>query len=256
MGEALLTGWLTAGLRPDRVLVVETDPDKRLSLQQRHGVAVAGHPRNASPVDAVVLAVKPQVLDYVAPACAPFVDAGAVALSIAAGRTLASLSRALGAAAAVVRAMPNTPAAVGRGMTAACANDRVTADQTALVDALLTAVGEVAWVDDEGLIDAITAVSGSGPAYVFYLVECLAEAGTAAGLSADLAMQLARATVTGAGELLSRSPEPAEELRRRVTSPGGTTAAALTALMATDGLRPLMIEAVRRAAARAGELAN
>lgn len=255
MGEALLTGWLAAGVRHDLLLVIEPDAAKAAALAQRYGIVAASEP-TAATADAVVLAVKPQVLDQVAPAYAKFTDAGAVALSIAAGRTLASLSRSLGDSAALVRAMPNTPAAVGRGMTAACANANVSAGQRALVDALLAAVGEVAWIEDEALIDAVTAVSGSGPAYVFYLVECLAEAGVAAGLSADLAMQLARATVTGAGALLTRASEPADELRRRVTSPGGTTAAALSALMADDGLRPLMIEAVRRAAARARELAG
>lgn len=257
MGEALLAGWLAAGVGADRLLVIESDEDKAAALRQRYGVTATGEPGPATMTDAVVLAVKPQVLDQVAPAYAAFTDAGAVALSIAAGRPLASLTRSLGDAAAIVRAMPNTPAAVGRGMTAACANARVSAPQRALVDALLAAVGEVAWIDDEALIDAVTAVSGSGPAYVFYLVECLAEAGVAAGLTPALAMQLARSTVTGAGELLTRSTEPADELRRRVTSPGGTTAAALSVLMAdAGGLQPLMTEAVRRAAVRARELAG
>jgi pyrroline-5-carboxylate reductase (EC 1.5.1.2) len=255
MGEALLAGWLRAGLLPDRVLVVEPNTDKASQLQDQYRVAVVGGPVEAVTADAIVLAVKPQLLDDVAPPYAGLARAGAVVLSIAAGRTLASLVASLGAGAAVVRAMPNTPAAVGRGMSVACANAMVTPAQRALVDSLLAAVGEVAWLDDEGLMDAVTAVSGSGPAYVFYVVECLAEAGIAAGLPADLAMQLARATVIGAGELLFRAPESADELRRRVTSPGGTTAAALSALMADDGLRPLIIEAVRRAAARAGELA-
>ncbi|QNT70252.1 pyrroline-5-carboxylate reductase [Defluviicoccus vanus] len=258
MGNALLTGWLAASVAADRVTIIEPDTSKAAGLVALAPITVVQRPDGLSlaDVDVVVLAVKPQVLDEVAPAYLPFAAAGAVLLSIAAGRTLASLAGALGDAAAIVRAMPNTPAAVGRGMTAACATATVSAAQRGLVDALLSAVGEVVWLDDESLIDAVTAVSGSGPAYVFYLAECLAEAGVAAGLPPSLARQMARATITGAGELMFRAAEPADELRRRVTSPGGTTAAALTALMAQDGLQPLLTEAVRRAAARSRELSH
>ncbi len=256
MGNALLTGWLAAGVVADHVTIIEPDADKAAGLAARAPFTVVQRPDALPLADVVVLAVKPQVLDEVATAYVPFAAAGAVLLSIAAGRTLASLAGALGDTAAIVRAMPNTPAAVGRGMTAACATATVSAMQRGLVDALLSAVGEVVWLDDESLIDAVTAVSGSGPAYVFYLAECLAEAGVAAGLPPSLARQMARATITGAGELMFRAAEPADELRRRVTSPGGTTAAALTALMAQDGLQPLLTEAVRRATARSRELAR
>jgi pyrroline-5-carboxylate reductase len=152
--------------------------------------------------------------------------------------------------------MPNTPAQIGRGISVACANRNIDAAQRALATELLAAVGEVGWVDDEALIDAVTAVSGSGPAYVFLLAECLAAAGEAAGLPKDLAMQLARATVSGAGELLHQSKESAAQLRQNVTSPAGTTLAALNVLMADDGLRPLMIKAVAAAARRSRELAG
>jgi pyrroline-5-carboxylate reductase len=152
--------------------------------------------------------------------------------------------------------MPNTPAAVGRGITVACANPNVTATQREQCDELLAAVGEVAWVEEEGLLDAVTAVSGGGPAYVFLLIECLAGAGTAAGLPADLAMRLARATVSGSGELARLSSEPAAVLRQNVTSPGGTTLEALKILMAPDGLQPLFTKAIAAATRRSRELAG
>lgn len=156
----------------------------------------------------------------------------------------------------MVRAMPNTPAMIGRGVTGAFANERVNEAQRAQVDALLKVSGPVEWVTSERDIDAVTAVSGSGPAYVFYLVECMAEAGRKAGLPADLAMRLARETVSGAGELMHRSPEPASRLRQNVTSPGGTTAAALSVLMAEEGMQPLFDKAIAAARQRAEELGN
>jgi pyrroline-5-carboxylate reductase len=157
----------------------------------------------------------------------------------------------------LVRAMPNTPAAVRRGVSVACANAATSARQKALCAELLAAVGSVLWVDDEALLDPVTAVSGSGPAYVFLLAECLARAGEDAGLPADLARRLARETVAGAGELLARSELSAETLRRKVTSPGGTTAAALSVLMAEeDGLRSLLGRAVAAATRRSRELAD
>jgi pyrroline-5-carboxylate reductase len=179
-----------------------------------------------------------------------------VFLSIAAGRTIAYFERHLGAQAAIVRSMPNTPAAVGRGITVACSNRHVSAAQRELCDELLAAVGEVAWIADEGLLDAVTAVSGGGPAYVFLLIECLAEAGAAAGLPPDLAMRLARITVSGAGELARLSSEPASVLRQNVTSPAGTTLEALKILMAADGLQPLMTKAIAAATRRSRELAG
>ena len=207
--------------------------------------------------EAVVLAMKPQGMEDAAGPYRRFVSPQSVFLSIAAGRTIAFFERVLGNDAVIVRAMPNTPAAVGRGFTVACPNAQVSAPQRQLCDRLLASVGEVAWVDDEKLLDPVTAVSGSGPAYVFLLVECLAQAGVAAGLSADLALKLARATVAGSGELLHRSSEQADQLRRNVTSPGGTTAAALEVLMAKgDGLAELMTKAVAAATRRSRELAG
>ncbi len=203
-----------------------------------------------------MLAVKPQAMEEVLPAYRRFAAGGALFVSIAAGKTLASFARALGGDAAVVRAMPNTPAAIGRGIAVACANARVSPAQRALAERLLAAVGEVGWVQDEALIDAVTAVSGSGPAYVFLLIECLAKAGEAAGLPAGLATRLARATVAGSGELARLSPESAAALREAVTSPGGTTRAALDVLMAKDGLEPLLRRAVLAAAKRSRELAD
>ncbi|MFO1120197.1 MAG: pyrroline-5-carboxylate reductase, partial [Rhodospirillales bacterium] len=171
-------------------------------------------------------------------------------------KTIGGLNHGLGGAAAVVRAMPNTPASIGRGVTVACANDRVSPEQRANCDGLLSCVGSVLWLDDEGLLDAVTAVSGSGPAYVFLLAECLARAGEDVGLPAEVAARLARETVAGAGAMLSCSPLPPGTLRGNVTSPGGTTEAALSVLMADDGLQPLLSSAVAAAARRAGELAG
>lgn len=257
MGEALLSGWRTAGFGAGEILVVEPDAEKAAALGERFEVAVLGEAEaisaGVSP-EAVVFAVKPQALDAVAPAYRRFAETG-VFLSIAAGRTIASLERPLGSGAAVVRAMPSTPAAVGLGATVACAN-RASPEQRRLCERLLTAVGSFHWVDDEALLDAVTAVSGSGPAYVFLLAEYLAEAGVAVGLPASLADRLARDTVAGAGALLQRASEPPSELRRNVTSPGGTTAAALAELMAEDGLAPLLIRAVRAATERSRALAG
>ncbi len=256
MGGALLGGWLDRGLAP-RVVVVEPGPGAA-AFAGKPGIellasidAVAGEFAPA----VVVLAVKPQVMADVLPAYRRLAGS-ALFLSIAAGKTLGFFARALGPRAAVVRAMPNTPAAVGRGIAVACANAQVSPAQRALAERLLTAVGEVAWVEDEALIDAVTAVSGSGPAYVFLLIECLAEAGVAAGLPADLAARLARATVAGSGELARLSAESAAALREAVTSPGGTTRAALDVLMAADGLAPLLRRAVLAAAKRSRQLAD
>jgi pyrroline-5-carboxylate reductase len=203
----------------------------------------------------VVVAVKPQTAPEVMPALVPFVGAATVVVSIMAGRTLRFLDGALPGA-ALVRAMPNTPAAIGRGITVAFANARVSSQQRELVHALLSAVGAVEWVSDEALMDAVTALSGSGPAYVFLLAEAMAKAGAAAGLPPALAATLARATVAGAGELLHRSPLDAATLRQNVTSPGGTTAAALDVLMANDALAPLMTKAIAAATKRSRELAG
>lgn len=257
MGGAMLDGWLTAGIASS-VAVVEPSglPE---SLRGNPAVVLASGP-DAVPAgfapDVVVLAVKPQVMDSVLPAYRTLVRPGTVFLSVAAGKTIASFEAALGEGAAIVRSMPNTPAAIGRGMTVAVGNSVVTEAQKTLCDSLLRAVGDVAWVEDESLLDPVTAVSGSGPAYVFLMVEAMAKAGEAAGLPAALAMRLARATVAGAGELLHQSPTAAADLRKAVTSPNGTTQAALDVLMAGDGLQPLFDRAVAAAANRSRELAK
>jgi pyrroline-5-carboxylate reductase len=258
MGGALLMGWLGRGL--DQRAVVVQDPAPPADIKawlDRHGIAARTEAGGLSETPSViVVAVKPQVMDTVFPALAKMAGPETLVLSIAAGKTLASFERHLEPGRAVVRAMPNTPAAIGRGITVCVANAHVTAAQRALADELLSSVGEVGWVDDEALMDAVTAVSGSGPAYVFLLAECLAEAGRAAGLDAGLAARLARATVAGSGELLHRSDLPPAVLRQNVTSPGGTTAAALAVLMGEDGLQPLMTRAIAAAARRGRELAR
>jgi pyrroline-5-carboxylate reductase len=256
MGGAMLSGWLDAPDAPAPVAVVEPN---LAAVPVRPGLGVVADAAALDPgfrPAAIVFATKPQGMDTVAPVYRRFAADGALAISIAAGRTIAFFQSHLGAGAAIVRAMPNTPAQVGRGITVACANARVTPAQRALADRLLAAVGEVGWVEDAALIDAVTAVSGSGPAYVFLLAECMAEAGRAAGLPSELATRLARATVSGAGELLHRPPERAAQLRKNVTSPNGTTAAALDVLMAPDGFQPLLTRAIAAATRRSRELAG
>ncbi len=254
MGSALMEGWIDRGTPPETIFVVDpATPD--LPGGVAGGSAMSDIPEGFSP-SVVVLAVKPQVMEEVAGPYRALVAPGTVILSIAAGRNIASFETLLGGEAAIVRAMPNTPAAVGRGVTVLCANDHVSTPQRELCEGLLAAVGKVAWIEDEALMDAVTGVSGSGPAYVFHLVEAMAEAGVAAGLPADLSMTLARETVAGGGELLARSPEAASTLRENVTSPGGTTAAALEVLMSGDGLTELMTRAIRAATDRSRELAG
>jgi pyrroline-5-carboxylate reductase len=201
-----------------------------------------------------VVAVKPQSFREAGAVLKPLVGASTLVVSIMAGTTIASLEAVCGGM--VVRAMPNTPASIGRGITVAVAANNVSAAQRATADALLAATGAVEWVEDEDLMDAVTAVSGSGPAYVFLLAEELARAGIEAGLPAELATKLARETVAGSGELLHRSEVAAATLRQNVTSPGGTTAAALDVLMGEGGLQPLMIRAIAAATRRSKELAK
>lgn len=256
MGGAMLRGWLRRGVAAHDVTVVEPNAGILDDIANSGAAIVMDGAKLAidlRPV-VVVLAVKPQMVDAAVMPYRRLVRPETVFLSIVAGRAIAYFERMLGAGAAIVRSMPNTPAAVGRGITVACANRHVSAAQRAQCDELLAAVGEVAWVDDEGLIDPVTAVSGGGPAYVFLLIECLAEAGVAAGLPADLAMRLARATVSGSGELARLSAEPAAQLRQNVTSPAGTTLEALKILMAPDGLQPLMTKAIAAATKRSREL--
>jgi pyrroline-5-carboxylate reductase len=208
-----------------------------------------------APPDAVVFAVKPQIVDEVVPFYRRWARPQTLFVSIVAGKTLAGLARHLGPA-AIVRTMPNTPAAIGRGITVACAGPLVSFEQRRLCEGLLAAIGESAWVEDEALLDPVTAVSGSGPAYVFLLVEALACAGQAEGLPPDLALRLACSTVAGSGELARMSGESPARLRETVTSPGGTTRAALDVLMGANGLEPLIRRAVAAAALRSRELAN
>ena len=257
MGGAMLSGWIERGADAGDIAVVEPHPEAAEAARRAYGVRVLEEP-GISPDDmpaVIVFAVKPQTLPEMASAYAPVAARGAVTLSIAAGRPIGFFESALGEGAAVVRSMPNTPAAVGRGITAACANAHVSETQRALCQRLLSAIGEVVWVEDEGLIDAVTAVSGSGPAYVFLLIECMTEAGIAEGLPPDIAARLARATVAGSGELARLSDEDAAQLRINVTSPGGTTEAALGVLMADDGMAALMKRAIAAAARRSRELA-
>lgn len=257
MGGAMLSGWIERGADPGDITVIEPHAESAAAAREAHGVRVLESPSDlpGDPPVVIVFAVKPQTLPEMAAAYAPIAGGGAVALSIAAGRPIGFFEAALGAETAVVRSMPNTPAAVGRGIAAACANPNVSHDQRALCQRLLTAIGEVVWVEDESLIDAVTAVSGSGPAYVFLLIECMTEAGIAEGLPPDIAARLARATVAGSGELARLSDEDAAQLRVNVTSPGGTTEAALAVLMADDGMAALMKRAIAAAARRSRELA-
>jgi pyrroline-5-carboxylate reductase len=254
MGGALLSGWIDGGLSPGDVIVVDPMPASEMAaFLRRHGIRhETAVPADIAPRVAVV-AVKPQTMGAALPALAAVVGPSTLVVSIAAGTPIARFERDLGAR-AVVRAMPNTPAQVHRGVTVCVAGEGVTQEQRQTAGALMAAVGRVEWVDDEALIDAVTAVSGSGPAYIFLLAEAMAAAGEEVGLPPDLAFRLARDTVAGAGELLVRSGHDPETLRRNVTSPGGTTAAALAVLMAERGVPRLVRDAVRAAAARSREL--
>lgn len=258
MGSALLSGLLSKGLDPAQIFVQDPAPADAIRADlERQGIAVhATLTRLPAQPSVILAAVKPQMMDDVFPALSKLAGPDTLILSIAAGRTIDSFARHLPAGAAIVRSMPNTPAAISRGITVCVANPHVTAEQRALTGTLLSAVGEVAWVDDEALLDPVTALSGSGPAYLFLLTEYLAEAGRAAGLSDDLAQHLARTTMTGAAELMARSNLPPSRLRENVTSPGGTTAAALDVLMAEDGLGPLLTKAVAAATARGRTLSK
>ncbi|PTW53197.1 pyrroline-5-carboxylate reductase [Breoghania corrubedonensis] len=254
MGGAMLSGWIEQGIDPAAIVVCDPRPcDEMAALLAAKGIRhIAAASGDLTP-GVVLIAVKPQMMADVLGPLKPIVGAQTLVVSIAAGKAIATFEAAFGAV-PVVRAMPNTPAQVARGMTALFANPAVSADQKHLVEELLSGIGAVAWLDDEGEMDAVTAVSGSGPAYVFLLAECLAQAGRKAGLPADLADTLARQTVAGAGELLYRSDLDAGTLRKNVTSPGGTTAAALSVLMADDGFQPLLDAAVKAAAERSREL--
>lgn len=259
MGGALLEGLLAQGLDPASVIVQEPNlPSDVAAHLAKRGVRAEARVDALPQAPSVILvAVKPQVMDAVFPDLAKLAGQSTLVISIAAGRTIAGFETHLPPNSAVVRAMPNTPAAIGRGITVCVANAAVTDAQRSLCESFLSSVGEVCWVDNETLMDAVTAVSGSGPAYVFLLAEYLAKAGTAAGLDEATARRLANATVAGSGELLHRSGLDPKTLRENVTSPGGTTAAALSVLMAEgQGLEPLLTRAVAAATARGRELAK
>ena len=257
MGGAMLEGWLAAGLPASGTVVIEPHPSGGLTdLAASQGFTLCRDATGIAAPDTLVLGIKPQALGEVAPGLQGLAGPGTVILSILAGKTIGDLQTAFPHADAFVRAMPNLPASIGRGATGIYASPAVTAAQRDGVQSLLAANGIVEWVEDEALIDAVTALSGSGPAYIFHLVEAMAQAGAEAGLPAGLAARLARATVTGAAALLAASPETPSTLRDNVTSKGGTTAAALEVLMSDDGLRPLMVRVVAAAKRRAGELSG
>ncbi|MBU1175874.1 MAG: pyrroline-5-carboxylate reductase [Alphaproteobacteria bacterium] len=253
MGLALARGWLNAGLRPEALTLCDPAPqDAATAFADEEGVVLTPvPPREAARV--VVLAVKPQVMASVLPTLGTLIGPHTLVVSIAAGIALASLLDGL-ATHRVVRAMPNTPAQIGQGMTGAVAAPGVSSEDLEVAEALLAAAGALLWFDEESRIDLVTAVSGSGPAYVFYLVETLAAAGAAEGLAPEDAMKLARQTVIGAAALMDEDMTDAATLRQNVTSPNGTTAAALAVLMAPDGLAALMKKAVAAARKRAEEL--
>jgi pyrroline-5-carboxylate reductase len=254
MGGAMLTGWLAQGLDPKRVVVIDPHPSAEINALAAQGVRLNPSAGQIGEVDTLVVAVKPQSFREAGKTLKTFTGPSTLVVSIMAGTTIASLEEICGGS--VVRAMPNTPAAIGRGITVAVAAKNVSAAQRAVADALLRATGSVEWVDKEELMDAVTAVSGSGPAYVFLLAEELARAGVEAGLPAELATKLARETVAGSGELLHRSDLASAMLRQNVTSPGGTTAAALDVLMGANGLQPLLTRAVAAATRRSKDLAK
>jgi pyrroline-5-carboxylate reductase len=251
----MLRAWLDRAYDPRQISVIEPHPSPEvIELAHSKGLALGAPSR---PPQVLVLAMKPQNFDEESGELASLVGPGTLIISILAGKTIANIATKLPQASGIIRAMPNLPAAVGRSITALAANEPVTLGQRTTAEALLGATGLVVWLAGEHLIDAVTAVSGSGPAYVFYLAEALANAGTAIGLPAELAARLARATIEGAGELLFQNPgSSVAELREKVTSPGGTTAAALSVLMAQDGLVPLIERAVRAAKQRAVELSG
>jgi pyrroline-5-carboxylate reductase len=252
MGGAMLTGWLAQGLDPKKVTVIEPSPSEEIGALVAKGIRL--NPPGDVSAATLVIALKPQMFPEAGPMLKRFSATSTLVVSIMAGTTIAALSEVCGGS--VVRAMPNTPAAIGRGITVAVAANKVSAGQRAVADALLRATGSVEWIEDENLMDAVTAVSGSGPAYIFLLAEELARAGIEAGLPQQLAAKLARETVAGSGELLHRSDLPAATLRQNVTSPGGTTAAALEVLMGPDGLQSLLTRAVAAATRRSRELAK
>jgi pyrroline-5-carboxylate reductase len=255
MGGAMLEGWIRTGVPGDAVTVIDPNASPVLvSMCEQHGIALNPSLSTLSPPEVIVLGIKPQMLDSAAATVSQIIGPETLLISILAGKTIGDLRARLPALKSIIRCMPNLPASVQRGVTGAAPSPEVTERQRNATDALLAGIGGVEWLPGEDLIDAVTAVSGSGPAYVFLLVECLAKAAEEIGLPPDTARRLARATIEGAGELLHRSDLPPATLRENVTSPGGTTAAALEVLMGSRGLEPLIRDAVAAAHRRAGEL--
>lgn len=260
MASALMAGWLRNGATPEGIIAVRPSEDGRTALAAAFpGITIVpggkALPEGLTP-RALLLAVKPQKFAEVLPAYRSYARPGVLCLSVAAGITLAGMAELLGGEASIVRSMPNTPSAVGAGIAALIANRNAGEADRRLAQALLSAVGEAIWLEDEAQMHGVTALSGSGPAYVFHMVEAMAAAGEAQGLAPDMAMRLARQTVIGAGALMAANPAPASLLRENVTSPGGTTAAALNVLMGDDRLKRLMTEALTAAAKRSKELAG
>ena len=255
MGSAMLDGWLARGLDPKKIIVIEPQPVKALKALARRGVKL--NPKDKVGVaSAIVIAVKPQSAPEAVPPLARYIDKTTLVLSIMAGRTIGFLEKSLPTGTSIVRAMPNTPAAIGRGISVAVTNAGISMRQRKQASDLLAAIGKVEWVGDETLMDAVTALSGSGPAYIFLLAECMARAGVAAGLPKELAARLARETVAGSAELLHRSDLDAATLWQNVTSPGGTTAAALEVLMGPGGFDQLLTQAIAAATRRSRDLAG
>lgn len=257
MGSALLESWVGLGLKSEFIVVVEPKPaDSLREITGKYGIRLVSNLEDLGPVSTLFLAVKPQEADSILSYFRGFIGNNTLIISIMAGKSIRLISEKIGRQAAIVRAMPNIAASIGRGITVAIGNSLVRNEHAELARGLLMATGLVEWIEDESFMDAVTAVSGSGPAYVFLLAEALERAGTAAGLPAQLAAQLARYTVSGSGELLYRSDLGPSVLRKNVTSPGGTTAAALDVLMSPEGLERLMTQAVAAAAKRSKELAG
>jgi len=254
MGGALIKGWI-ASKRFSAIHVVEPLPSPAIKALAKKAIILhRALPKKLPPLTAVVLAIKPQILKGEAELLRVLGKANALVLSIAAGIATPLLREKIGSAAPLVRAMPNTPGAIGRGITVLYAGSKLSAVDRALTESLMASLGETLWLEDEALMDAVTALSGSGPAYVFLLAEALAAAGRAQGLDSATADKLARVTISGSGALLAADPRPAYDLRQEVTSPGGTTEAALRVLMAGDGLESLLRRAIAAATARGKEL--
>ncbi|WP_025899724.1 pyrroline-5-carboxylate reductase [Sneathiella glossodoripedis] len=256
MGRAMLGGWIEQGTKPNDVVVIDPSPENQ-EKAAKMGCRAFSSPllveENYQP-NVILLAVKPQIIADVIDSYKKYTDAGALVISIAAGTRINRFEDSFGSSAAIIRTMPNTPAAIRKGMMVSVGNGNVQEKHRKICDDLMRAIGTTAWVEDEGLMDAVTGLSGSGPAYVFYMVEAMQKAGVAAGLPEDLALLLAKTTVAGAGALALDAAESVEQLRVNVTSPNGTTAAGLSVLMAEDGLAPLMEKTVAAATKRSKEL--